>query len=155
MQILVYKTRIYTHRWELIYTKQSNKASWATANKTLIVASALSYMRDFTYPHCHRGMRMRDALRRRREGWHAAVDAAGEEGVEAVAVVADMDQLGEMARWRRKGDRYGKRYAGICLEWWPVRYLNAACLGRNEATYYRLACKHAESPTCSLSLFCR
>ena len=32
-----------------------------------------------------------------------------EEGDEAAAVVADMDQLGEMARWRRKGERYGKR----------------------------------------------
>ena len=41
---------------------------------------------------------MRDAPRRRREGLHAAVDAAVEEGVEAAAVVADMEQLGEMTR---------------------------------------------------------
>ena len=52
---------------------------------------------------------MRDAPRRRRERCHAAVDAAVEEGDEAAAVVDDMDQLGEMARWRMKGERYGKR----------------------------------------------
>ena len=45
---------------------------------------------------------MRDAPRSRRECCHAAVDAAVEEGDEAAAVVDDMDQLGEMARWRRR-----------------------------------------------------
>ena len=44
---------------------------------------------------------MRDAPRSRRECCHSDVDAAIEEGDEATAVVADMDQLGEMARWRR------------------------------------------------------
>ena len=78
---------------------------------------------------------MRDAPRSRRECCHAIVDAAVEDGDEAAAVVVDKDQLGEMARGRRMGERYGKRYADICLKWWPVRYLNAACLRRNEATF--------------------
>ena len=52
---------------------------------------------------------MRDAPRSCRECCHAAVDAAVEEGDEATTVVDNMDQLGEMARWRRKGERYGKR----------------------------------------------
>ena len=63
---------------------------------------------------------MRDAPRSRRECCHVV-----EEGDEVAAVVNDMDQLDNMARWRRRG-RYGKRYAEICLKWRPVRYLNAA-----------------------------
>ena len=83
--------------------RQTFKQGWATGNKSSTEASALSHTRDFTYRHCHRGTRMRDAPRRRREGWHAAVDAAVEGGVEAAAVVADMEQLGEMTRWRGWG----------------------------------------------------
>ena len=103
---------------------------------------------------------MRDAPCSRRECCHAAVDAAVEEGDEAAAVVDDMDQLGEMARWRRRG-RYGKRYAEICLKWRPVRYLNAAFSERTRPPTCRHACKHAETPptslslSLSLSLFCR
>ena len=76
---------------------------------------------------------MRDAPRSRRECCHAAVDATVEEGDEAAAVVDDMDQLGEMARWRRSGERYGK-----CRDLFEVaagEVLKCSFLGRNEATY--------------------
>ena len=100
---------------------------------------------------------MRDAPRSRRECCHAAVDAAVEEGDEAAAVVDDMDQLGEMARWRRGQGGYGKRHAEICLKWRPVRYLNAAFSEGTRPPTCRHACKHAETPptSLSLSLFCR
>ena len=42
---------------------------------------------------------MRDAPHSHRECFHAIVDGTVEKEDEAVAVVVDKDQLGEMARW--------------------------------------------------------
>ena len=77
---------------------------------------------------------MRDAPRSRRECCHAAVDAAVGEGDEATAVVDDMDQLGEMARWRRG---QGGIWEATCRDLFEVaagEVLKCSFLGRNEAT---------------------
>ena len=102
---------------------------------------------------------MRDAPRRRRECCHAAVNAAVEEGYEAAAVVADKDQLGEMARWL--GRSWGAIWKAICRDLFEVaaREVLKCSLSQKERGHLRTLDMRANTRKLQLvlsrSLLCR